>query len=223
MLTNIRLWDIFKFIPFQDILSIPSIRPYQARSNMTGQHATEEQEKQPDVEKRDRIKGLVAGGVLTAAGSAVWSKPVVNSLILPAHAQTSPPPDTEFAPADAAEFHARFNTALRTPGNWRKHFSFDTQRTLELSPDGTTAIEKRHDRDGNPITDTITYDAGWTYRKTGPNAGTLFLMDNPSDCEFDRTLHLTFESPRSGSARYVEYEPNPDPNEVYDYTKRFDW
>ncbi len=156
------------------------------------------------------------GGVtITAQAEDFEATPVLT---------TTPPPGTGFAPADAAEFHARFNTALRTPGNWRKHFSFDTQRTLELSADRTTAIErKRHDRAGNPITDTITYDAGWTYRKTGPNAGTLFLMDNPSDYEFDRTLHLTFESPRSGSARYVEYTPNPDPNDVYDYTERFDW
>ena len=376
---------------------------------MPDQHETEKQEKQPDVEKRNRIKGLMAGGAVVA-GSTVWSKPVVNSLILPAHAQTSPAsgsgpgtgaamlsytvtdpatnvtspgnapfgfrvgmvnastgdfevmispnnqtahhldtspgaldwlvqpaiaqttnqivitggtltgtvdlvnggeaeaegnlilgtgagvgcdcpvlftiqynaqtrriefdqaafeldydirefigtcaslnlnitelggvtitaqaedfeavpvltttmsPGTGFAPADAAEFHTRFNTALRTPGNWRKFNSWDKQRTLELSADGTTAFERfMHDRNGDPRTGGITYDAGWTYRKTGPNAGTLFLMDNPSDYEYDRTLHLTFESPRSGSARYVEYEPNPDPNEEYDYTLRFEW
>ncbi len=157
------------------------------------------------------------GGVtITAQAEDFEAVPVVTTTTLP--------PDTEFAPADAAEFHARFNTALRTPGNWRKHFSFDTQRTLELSLDGATAIERKmHDRSGNPITGRINYDAGWTYEKTGPNTGTLYLMDNPSDYEFDRTLFLTFESARSGTARYVEYNADPGPNDVSDYTVRFEW
>ena len=51
----------------------------------------EKQEKQePDHVKRNRLKGLAAGSVLVAASSTQWSKPVVNSLLLPAHAQTSP-------------------------------------------------------------------------------------------------------------------------------------
>jgi len=57
----------------------------------TDQLWPEKQERQPDIEKRNRIKGVVASGVVVA-GSTVWIKPVVNSLVLPAHAQTSPAP-----------------------------------------------------------------------------------------------------------------------------------
>ncbi len=53
-------------------------------------NAKKEEKQKPDHVKRNRLKGLAAGGVLVAASSTQWSKPVVNSLLLPAHAQTSP-------------------------------------------------------------------------------------------------------------------------------------
>ena len=148
---------------------------------------------------------------LTELGGITITVPAEDFEAIPAAPDTA-----ELAPADAAEFHARFDTALRTPGNWRRYASSDTNRTLELSQDGTTAIETK-------TGGAITYDAGWTYEKTGPNTGVLSLMDNPSEYEYDRTLYLTFETARSGIARYEEYEPVPDPNDVYNYTRRFIW
>ncbi len=59
----------------------------------TGEIEKKEKQK-PDHVKRNRLKGLAASGVLVTASSTPWSKPMVNSLLLPAHAQTSPTPPT---------------------------------------------------------------------------------------------------------------------------------
>ncbi len=66
---------------------------------MTNQHATEEQERQEtektDLQKRQQvIKTLAVSGLAVTA----WNKPIVNSLILPAHAQTTTPAQTTTAP-----------------------------------------------------------------------------------------------------------------------------
>ena len=49
------------------------------------------------VERRETVKRLLGGaGVATAV--TMWSKPIVESVILPAHAQTSPAPPTRTTP-----------------------------------------------------------------------------------------------------------------------------
>ena len=44
-----------------------------------------------EASRRKLLKNLAAGGVVGAALPAVWSKPVIDSVILPAHAQTTGP------------------------------------------------------------------------------------------------------------------------------------
>jgi len=55
--------------------------------------------KKPSELRRNLLKSLAAGTGAVVAGKSLpekWSKPVVDSVLLPAHAQTSPPPPTNF-------------------------------------------------------------------------------------------------------------------------------
>lgn len=166
---------------------------------------------------------------LTELGGVMITTRPENIVVIP------PATSTGFAPEDAAEFHSRFNAALRTPGVW---WSSKPERILELSPDGTTAREV--ESEGK----IINYTAGWSYVKTGDNTGTLSLMDDPSDAtptaeypngfNFERTLEITFESERTGYARHVEYDAELTEEETpegttrlgprrYFFYRRFDW
>lgn len=54
----------------------------------------------PDGSRRGALKRLGAGGVAAGAAAALpaaWTRPVVESVVLPAHAQTSGVPDGDFA------------------------------------------------------------------------------------------------------------------------------
>lgn len=49
------------------------------------------------VQRRETVKRLLGGaGIATAV--TMWSKPIVESVVLPAHAQTSPAPPTRTTP-----------------------------------------------------------------------------------------------------------------------------
>lgn len=66
-------------------------------------------EKDKNAARRRILKRLVAGGGIVATGKMMpdgWNKPVVESVILPAHAQTSPDgdpmPDPNTVPNNSA-------------------------------------------------------------------------------------------------------------------------
>ena len=53
--------------------------------------------------RRKTLKKLLVGGGVAAVGSTLptkWTKPVVDSIILPAHAQTTVVPEPTAAPQD---------------------------------------------------------------------------------------------------------------------------
>jgi hypothetical protein len=52
-------------------------------------------DKNIDTQRRQALKKILAGSSIVGASAVVpdkWVKPVVNAVVLPAHAQASPPP-----------------------------------------------------------------------------------------------------------------------------------
>ena len=70
----------------------------QASENVKNHHAIET-ERVPS--RRKALKKIAIGGTIAAGASGLpprWTKPIVDKVLVPAHAQTSPPPDTTAAP-----------------------------------------------------------------------------------------------------------------------------
>ena len=67
-------------------------------------------EKKSSESRRNLLKSITAGGGAVIAGKTLpesWSRPVVDSVLLPAHAQTSPTSRTFFGPATVVSIGSR--------------------------------------------------------------------------------------------------------------------
>jgi len=79
---------------------------------------TQKHSDKPSGDRRKTLKTLLVGsGVALAAGKTLpdkWTKPVVDSVILPAHAQTTTPPDTTDTPQEPTTSAAPTTTTTTT-------------------------------------------------------------------------------------------------------------
>ena len=91
------------------------------KQNLNNSSEVESEQKQSDSAKRDKRRKLLVGGGVIGASQAVpsnWGKAVVNSVILPGHAQTSDDPDgggDGAAPSPAPATPAPATPAPATP------------------------------------------------------------------------------------------------------------
>ena len=165
-------------------------------------------DKKSSVSRRKLLKSIAAGSGAIVAGKSLpenWTKPVIDSVMLPAHAQTSPPPPTTPAPPQSCNAGSIDSTNDATEG---VVILFDGESNCSLitvsgpnggdsgNPDEMLLIDNDLDDDGNESFDLDgpVYGANWSgdgpdvtdqpagsysfvrTRLTGPNAGVDFRV-----------------------------------------------
>lgn len=110
--------------------------------------------------RRKLLKSIAAGSGAVIAGKSLpesWSKPVVDSVMLPAHAQTSPSPCTPCLVAA---------TYCAGSGNGTGGGSID----VAVSIDGTVSVS-HSGFDTSPQTDSVNPCTGGTFSVTAASSG----------------------------------------------------
>ncbi len=94
----------------------------------------------PEAARRAILRRILGTGALLSTGFALpdrWTRPVVESVLLPAHAQTSVEPDSADT-ADSTDSASGCSTTDESSGS----LSFNSPGTFEFCvPEGTTQVE----------------------------------------------------------------------------------